>query len=113
MKPVRLLIAVVLLAGLGGAVWWSNRSEAAKAAKPAVDTAIKILSIKDDSVRQVEFKKRDGQDTIVRKDDSGKWTITAPNPLAADQAAVNGVVSSASSLNADRVVDENVTDLAS
>jgi hypothetical protein len=113
MKPVRLLIAVVLLAGLGGAVWWSNRSEAAKANKPAVDTAIKILSVKEDSIRQVEFKKRDGQDTIVRKDDSGKWAIAAPTPLAADQAAVNGVVSSAASLNADRVVDENVTDLAS
>ncbi len=113
MKPVRLLIAVVVLAGLGAAVWWSNRSEAAKANKPAVDTATKILSVKEDAVRQVEFKKRDGQDTIVRKDDSGKWSITAPKPLAADQSAVNGVVSSAATLNADRVVDENVTDLAS
>ena len=113
MKPARMLIAVLLLAGLGGAVWWSNRSEAAKASKPAPDTSIKILSFKEDAVRQVEFKKRDGQDTIVKKDDSGKWIIAAPKPLAADQSAVNGVVSSAASLTADRVIDENVTDLAS
>jgi len=113
MKPVRLLIAALLLAGLGGAVWWSNRSEAAKAAKPTPDTSIKILTFKEDAVRQIEFKKRDGTDTIVKKDDSGKWTITAPKPLAVDQAAMNGVVSSAAALTADRVIDENVTDLAS
>jgi len=113
MKPVRLLIAALLLAGLGGAVWWSNRSEAAKAAKPTPDTSIKILTFKEDAVRQIEFKKRDGTDTIVKKDDSGKWAITAPKPLAADQSAMNGVVSSAAALTADRVIDENVTDLAS
>ncbi len=113
MKPARLLIAVLVLAGLGAAVWWSNRSEAAKANKPAVDAAVKILSIKEDQVQQVEFKKRDGTDTIVKKGDSGKWAITAPAPLPADQSAVNGVVSSATALTADRVVDENATDLAS
>ncbi len=75
----------LLLAGLGGAVWWSNRSEAAKASKPAPDAPPKILALKEDDIQQIEFKHRDGEDTIVKKDDSGKWTITAPKPLAADQ----------------------------
>ena len=33
MKFARLLIAAAILAGLGGLVWWSNRSEDAKAGK--------------------------------------------------------------------------------
>ena len=43
----RLLIAAVVLAGLAGAVWWSNKSEAAKASKPDPKAAPKILELKD------------------------------------------------------------------
>jgi hypothetical protein len=112
-KLGRLLIAAVLLAGLAGAVWWSNKSEAAKASKPPADATPKILSLKDDQIRQIEIKKRDGTDTIVKKDDSGKWSITAPTPLPADQASANAVASAVSSISSERVVDDNVTDLAS
>jgi hypothetical protein len=112
-KPGRLLIAAVLLAGLSGALWWSNKSEAAKAAKPPADASPKILSLKDDDIRQIEIKKRDGTDTIVKKDDAGKWSITAPKPLGADQASVNAVASAATSISAERVVDEHPADLAS
>ncbi len=113
MKPGRLLIAALLLAGMGGALWWSNKSEAAKAAKPPADTSPKILSLKEDDIRQIEIKKRDGTDTIVRKDDAGKWSITSPQPLGADQASANAVASAAASISAERVVDEHPADVAS
>jgi len=112
-KPGRLLIAALLLAGMGGALWWSNKSEAAKAAKPPADTSPKILSLKEDDIRQIEIKKRDGTDTIVRKDDAGKWSITSPQPLGADQASANAVASAAASISAERVVDEHPADVAS
>ena len=56
MKPKGLLIAVVLLAVLGGAIWWSNRAEAKKAAK-GTDTSTKILSIPDDQIQEIHIKK--------------------------------------------------------
>ena len=38
MKPKGLLVAVVLLAVLGGVIWWSNKKQAQKEKAPAADT---------------------------------------------------------------------------
>ena len=112
MKPARLLIAAVLLAGLSAAVYFSNKSEAAKEGKPAADAAPKILSLDEKNVAQFEIKKRDGTDTVAKKDDSGKWSLITP-VLPADQNACNAVTSAVTAMTADRVVDENATDLSS
>jgi hypothetical protein len=109
----RLVAAAVVMAALGGLVWWSNKQEAAKVGQPDKDAPPKILTIQEDSVQQIEIKTRDGQPAVVKKDSSGNWELTAPTKLAADKSAVTGVLSSASSLSSERVVDENATDLAS
>ncbi len=112
MKPGRLLIAAVLLAGLAGALWWSNRDEKAKEGKPAADAPPKILEIKPDAVKQIDIKRRDGESTSVRFNDKGKWEITSPKPLVADATAVAQLTSALSNLTSDRLVDANATDLA-
>jgi len=120
----RLLIAAVVLAGLAGVLWWSNKSEDAKAKNPAKDSKDappKVLALNEADIRQVEIKKGDGAgtnagsiiDTIVKKDDSGKWSIVAPNSVPADQAAVGGVTSAVTNLTAERIVDDHATDLLS
>ena len=48
-----LLVAVVVLAVLGGALYWSNRKQKADAAKPAADAATKILTIPEDQIKEV------------------------------------------------------------
>ncbi len=116
MKPARLLIAAVLLAGLGAALYFSNKSEAAKEKAPAAkdkDAPPKILSLVEPDIRGIEIKKRDGTDTVLKKDDSGKWSITAPSPLPADQASVGTVTSAVTNLASERMVDEHASDLAS
>src|SRR5436190_9038561 len=113
MKVARLLIAALVLAGLGGLVWWSNKSEAAKASKGDPKAAPKILELKDADIKQIEIRHREGETTIVKKDASGKWSITAPQALAADQTAGGAVTSAVTSLSSDRLVDENATDLPS
>jgi hypothetical protein len=114
-KPARLLIAAVLLAGLAAALYFSNKSEAAKEKEPAKDkdAAPKILALTEPDIRGLEIKKRDGTDTILKKDDSGKWSITAPQPLPADQASVGTVTSAVTNLTSERMVDANATDLSS
>ena len=106
-NPGGLLIYVVVLAGLGGYIWWSNKKEAAK--KPA-DTTIKMLSIPDADFQEIRAKKSSG-DILDLKREGGKWRITEPQPLAADQDSVSSMVSSLSSLNADKVIEDNATDL--
>ncbi len=113
MKFARLLIAAAVLAALGGFVWWSNKQEAAKADKPDPKAAPKVLELKEADIKGIEIQHKGSETTVLAKDDSGKWSITAPKPLAADQGAVSSITSSVTSLSSDRMVDPNVTDLAS
>jgi hypothetical protein len=113
MKFARLLIAAAVLAGLGGLLYWSNRSEAAKAGKPDPKAPPKILDLKETEIKQIEIRHRDGETTVVKRDGSGKWSITAPQPLAADQSAVGAITTAAATLASERVVDENASNLSS
>jgi hypothetical protein len=108
-----MLMAGVLLAGLGIALWWSNRQEKAKEGKPAADAPPKILAISADSVKQVQIRHRGEEPLTVQFNGSGKWEITSPKAMPADSVAVAAVTSAASSLDSERVVDPNVSDLAS
>jgi hypothetical protein len=113
MKFARLLIAAAVLAGLGGLLYWSNRSEEAKAGKPDPKASPRILDLRETEIKQIEIRHRDGETTVVQRDGSGKWSITAPQPLAADQSAMGAITAAASTLSSDRVVDENASNLPS
>ena len=109
MKPKGLLIAVVLLAVLGGITWWSNKKEADKAKTPT-DTSVKLLSIPDDQFQEIKIVKVTDE-VIGLKRENGKWRLTAPQPLPADQDAAGSMVSALANLNADKVVEEKAADL--
>lgn len=110
MKPKGLLIAVVLLAVLGGAVWYSNKKEASAGDKKGTDASTKILAIPDDQFQEIQIRKVSGEtEKLVRE--GGKWRLTEPKPLPADQDAVSSMVTSLGALNADRVVEEKADDL--
>jgi hypothetical protein len=113
MKFARLLIAAAVLAGLGGLLYWSNRTEEAKVGKADPKAAPKILDLKETEIKQIEIRHRDGETTVLQRDGSGKWTITAPQPLAADQSAASALATAASTLSSERVVDENASNLPS
>jgi hypothetical protein len=113
MKFARLLIAAAVLAGLGGVLWWSNRSEEAKVGKPDPKAAPKILELKEGEIKQIEIRHRDGETTVVKRDNAGKWSITAPQALSADQTAVGAITSAVASLSSDRMVDANAGNLPS
>jgi hypothetical protein len=109
MKPKGLLIAVVLLAVLGGLTWWSNKSQADKAKTPT-DTSVKLLSIPDDQFQEIKIRKVTDE-VLSLKRENGKWRMTAPQPMAADQDAAGSMVSALANLNADKVVEEKAADL--
>jgi len=112
MKPQGLLAAVIVLAVLGGALYWSNRKQKADAAKPSTDTVTKILSIPDDQIKEIKIKKTGADTTVLDKGSDGKWAITEPKPQRADQDTVKSLVSSIDSLNADKTVEDKATDLS-
>lgn len=112
MKFKGLLIAVAVLAALGGAVVWSDRAKKAEEKQPPKDAAPKVLTIPEDQFKSIRIRKTGGETTFVRKSDAGKWEIVEPKPLGADQDSVGSVVSALSSLTSDRLIEEKASDLA-
>jgi ribosomal protein L12E/L44/L45/RPP1/RPP2 len=110
MKPKGLLIAVVLLAVLAGAIWYSNKRQAATPAKSATDTTSKLLTIPADQFQEIRIRKLTGEVQDLKLED-GKWRLVEPKPLPADQDAVTSMVTSLSALTADKTIEDNATDL--
>jgi hypothetical protein len=113
MKFKGLLISVIVLAGLGGGVYWSDKAKQAEEKAPAKDAPPKVLTIPDDQFKGIRLQKKGGDTTVLQKSDSGKWAITEPKPLAADQDSVTSVVSALASLTSDRLIEDSASDLAS
>lgn len=105
MKNRGLLFAAAVLAALGGVLYWSNHHKPTETVQASVDTPPKILSLNDSDVNRVELKKKNGADLVLQKQD-GKWQITSPQQLRADESAVSGMISSLSSLSSDRLVED-------
>src|SRR5437667_7514971 len=107
MKSRGLLVAAIVLAALTGTLYWSNhRKSLTSAADSAVESPPKILTLQPADVTALSIRKKDGDSVVLSKNGSGQWQITAPRVLAADQDAVSSVLSTLSSLNSDRLVED-------
>lgn len=111
MQGKGLIAAAVLLAALGGGVWYSNKLEADKASKPPAESSPKLIDEKEDQIVKVEIAKK-GSEPIVVDRSTGAWKMTAPKPLAVDPEAVTAIVSTVASFGTDKLVDEKAADLA-
>lgn len=106
MKVKGLMTSAALLAALGGAVWWSNKDEEAKKGQPAKDAPPKILTVADAEVAELRFQHKGGESTIVKRGKDGRWEITAPKPLPADQSAVGAILGALAPFSSDKLVEE-------
>lgn len=112
MKGRGLLIAAIVLAALSGTLYWSNhRKPSASSLSLETKTLPNVLDIKPADVTGIEISKNGSKEVALSKNDAGKWAITAPKALAADQDAVSSLLSTLSPLNSERVVAENAPDL--
>ena len=112
MKSRGLLVAAIVLAALTGTLYWSNhRKPAASTTLSAAETSPKILDIKPAEATSIEISKPGAEDLKLGKNDAGKWQITSPKPLPADQDSVSSLLSTLSPLDSDRVVEEKAVNL--
>jgi len=105
------LIATVVLAGLVGALYWSNHHKPAENAEAAATTSPTILSVQPADISKVEVKDK-GSEAVALARSGDTWQITAPQPLPADQDSVNSLLSSVHPLNSVELVDEKAADLS-
>jgi hypothetical protein len=113
MKLRGLIVAVVVLAGLTGTLYWSNHHKPAETTEASADTAPKILSVKEADISKFGLKKNGAEQVAGERNSSGQWKLTSPTPLAADQSAVSSLLGTFSSLNSERLVEEKAGNLAS
>ena len=106
-----LIVAVVILAGLGGVLYWSQHRKPPEetAATPASATPV-ILKVNAADVTQIAIKQKQSDPVTLQKADANKWQITEPKPYRADQETVASMLSTLSGLNADRVVEDKASD---
>jgi len=107
-----LIVAALVFFALAGVLYWSNHHKPEEeAAKASTDTAPAILKIDEGSITKIELKNKDAEPIVLSKNSSGVWQITQPTPLNADQNSVSSALSSLSTLNSQRLVDDKANDL--
>jgi hypothetical protein len=117
MKSRGLTITTIILAALLGLLYWSNRHKPADTTEttatptPSEPTPV-ILTLNEADINKIELKKKGTEQVIVSKDNAGKWQIASPKPIGVDESAITGMLSSLSSLNSERLVEEKAANPA-
>jgi hypothetical protein len=111
MKSRGLLVAAVVLVALTGTLYWSNHHKSASSADSFPESSPKILTLQQAEVTALSIRKKSGDRVVLVRNDAGQWQITAPEALAADPDAVSSMLSTLSSLNSDRLVEDKASNL--
>jgi hypothetical protein len=112
MKIRGLIVAAVIFIILVGILYWSEHHKPAEdTAKASANAPPAILKLDASAITRLDLEKKDEKPIVLTKAESGKWQITAPQPFAADQSTVSGILSTLSSLNSQRVVEDKAEDL--
>ena len=107
MRGVRSLILLVVIAIPLG--WFTYRDYQ----KPAGDDwpkKDKVFTVEPDKIDEISVKSESGERTRLQKS-GNEWKIVAPASGQPDATEVSGLTSNLSSLELERVVDENPPDL--
>jgi hypothetical protein len=108
MRGLRSTIALaVVLGGLAAYIYFVTWK------RPATDESAKekvFASIQADTISEVHVTSGSGETTTLQKTDAG-WQITSPTAARADDAEVSGITANLASLEIERVIDDNPSDL--
>jgi hypothetical protein len=99
------IILVLVLAGLGAYIYFVDSKRPAS----GIDEKQKVFAVEADKIEEVTVT-AEGETTTLKKE-NGAWKITAPIAADADSNEVSSLTSALSSLEVNRVVDENASNL--
>lgn len=101
-----LILVVIFLGLLGYYVYDSRQPEA-----PAAEEKPKAFTVEADRIEELTVEAPGGETTKLRKG-SGGWEMLEPSATSADQTEATSIAQSLASLEIQRVIDENPSDLA-
>jgi hypothetical protein len=106
MRGLRFVILLLIAIPLG----WYAYHDSKKGPVDDSPKRDKVFTVDADKIDELEIKSESGEKTTLRRKGSD-WDIVQPVAAPSDQAAVSGITSNLSSVEIQRVVDENPADL--
>ena len=102
---------IALLAVLIGLVAYIYFVDSKKPASGAPETRAKAFTVDADQIEEIHMKPATGDQSRVQKA-NGTWQLIEPEKADADQGQVSNAATSLATLEINRVVDENPSDLS-
>ena len=99
------IVLAVALAGLGGYIYFVDSKRPA----PGTEARDKVFTVEAEAIEEITVKSG-GESTTLKKVD-GKWTMTTPLQVEADQTEATSLTTNIASLEVNRVIDENASNL--
>ena len=106
MRGLRFIILLLIAIALG----WYAYHDSTKGPVDDSPKRDKVFAVEADKIDELEIKSESGDRTALRRKGSD-WEIVQPIAAPADPAAVSGITSNLSSVEIQRVIDENAADL--
>jgi hypothetical protein len=103
------LILVVVLAGLGGYIYFVDSKRPAASAGGAAADKEKVFTVEGDKVNELRVTSK-GETSLLRKTDAG-WKLVEPSAVDAEPSEAIGMATALSTIDIVRVVDDNATNL--
>lgn len=103
------IILLVIFLGLVGYIYFYESKRT-----PGQDPDLvkpRVFTVESDTIEEVSVRIAAGDPTVLKKVD-GAWQITAPVATAADQNEATGLTTNLATVEIQRVVDENATDVS-
>jgi hypothetical protein len=102
-------VLLLVLVGLVGYIYFYEMKRPSPS--ESADRKAKVFTVESATIEQLEVKSASGDRTVLKKSGDA-WRIAEPLDAKADETEVSGIVSNLASLEIQRVVEENATDLA-
>jgi len=102
---------IALLVVLIGLVAYIYFVDSKKPASGAPEAKAKAFTVDADQIEEIQIKPASGEASRVQKT-NGTWQLTEPEKADADQGQVSNAATSLATLEINRVVDENPSDLS-
>lgn len=109
-KYLNTLVALAILAAAWAAFTYYDKRKSREIPKDETTKQVKIFSVDAQHIQAITFKPREGEGFTCRRE-AGKWTLTEPRHLGADQGVFSSVLNSLTTATVEEVVDPHPSNL--
>lgn len=111
MKSYRNAVILIVILGLlfGAYMYISKKKGNDSTDKSANSEGIKILEIDKDKISEISIENK-GEKLVFTKKDKD-WTLTLPSNVKFDKSKIENIAESIAALSAEKVIEENASDL--